>query len=49
MANADLENNLDVSSALYVPQEAVVHAGQPYSDGLGAVAGMVSSSLIVTM
>ena len=41
VANADLETNLDVSSAPYAPEEAVVHAAQPYTNGLGAVAGML--------
>lgn len=38
VANADLETKVVVSSALFVPEEAVVHAAQPYSDGLGAMA-----------
>ena len=37
LANADLDAKLVVSSALVVPEEAVVHAAQPYSDGLGAM------------
>ena len=41
VANADLAANLDVSSALCVPEEAVVHAAQPYNDGLMVVAGML--------